>query len=153
MVLAAGRGSRLRPLTDTTPKPMIPFADKPMLEYIVRLLASHGFDEMVINLYHLPEVIQDYFGDGADWGVKITYSVEKELLGTAGAVKKVADFFDESFLVYYGDNLTNFDLTDFLQTHRCEGEIASIGLLWMDDPTSRGIIGLDDRNRIGSFDS
>ena len=64
MVLAAGRGSRLRPLTDHTPKPMIPFAGKPLLEYIVRLLAQHGFDEMVINLFHLPEVIQDYFGDG-----------------------------------------------------------------------------------------
>ena len=110
MVLAAGRGSRLRPRTDTTPKPMIPFAGRPMLEYNVRLLAQPGFDEMVINLYHLPEVIQDYFGDGADWGVKITYSLEKELLGTAGAVKRVADFFDEPFLVYYGDNPPNLSL-------------------------------------------
>ncbi|MEE3259891.1 MAG: nucleotidyltransferase family protein [Candidatus Latescibacterota bacterium] len=151
MVLAAGRGTRLRPLTDSTPKPMIPFAGKPLLEYIVRLLAQHGFDEMVINLYHLPEVIQDYFGDGGDWSVSITYSLEKDLLGTAGAVRKVADFFDGPFLVYYGDNLTNFDLGEFWQAHRRGGEIASIGLLWMDDPTSRGIIGLDARNRIERF--
>lgn len=148
MVLAAGRGSRLRPLTDKTPKPMIPFAGKPLLDYTVRLLAQHGFDEMVINLNHLPEVIQDYFADGKDWGVSITYSLEKDLLGTAGAVRRVADFFDEPFLVYYGDNLTNFDLSEFWQTHQREGEIASVGLLWMDDPTSRGIIGLDQNNRI-----
>lgn len=151
MILAAGRGTRLRPLTDDTPKPMIPFAGKPLLEYIVRLLAQHGFDEMVINLFHLPEVIQDYFGDGGDWGVSITYSLEKDLLGTAGAVRKVADFFDEPFLVYYGDNLTNFDLSELWQAHCREGEIASVGLLWMDDPTSRGIIGLDARSRIDRF--
>jgi len=148
MVLAAGRGSRLRPLTDHIPKPMIPFAGKPLLEYIISLLAQHGFDEMVINLNHLPEVIQGYFGDGRNFGVSIEYSLETELLGTAGAVHKVADFFDEPFLVYYGDNLTNFDLGEFWQTHLREDEIASVGLLWMDDPTSRGIIGLDPNNRI-----
>ena len=148
MVLAAGRGTRLRPLTDHTPKPMIPFAGKPLLDYIIRLLAQHGFDELVINLNHLPEVIQNHFGDGRDWGVSIEYSLEDELLGTAGAVRKVSHFFDEPFLVYYGDNLTNFDLGEFWRTHQREGEIASVGLLWMDDPTSRGIIGLDENNRI-----
>ena len=148
MVLAAGRGSRLRPLTDHTPKPMIPFAGKPLLEYIIQLLAQHGFDQMVINLNHLPEVIQNHFGDGKDWGVSIEYSLEDELLGTAGAVRKVADFFDEPFLVYYGDNLTNFDLSEFWATHQQENEIASVGLLWMDDPTSRGIIGLDAQGNV-----
>ena len=143
MILAAGRGTRLRPLTDATPKAMVPFADKPLLEYVVRLLAQHGFDDLVINLHHLPQVITDYFGDGRAYGVSITYSLENELLGTAGAVRQVADCFDGPFLMYYGDNLTNFDLGDLWQTHQREGEIASIGLLWMDDPTTRGIIGLD----------
>ena len=71
MILAAGRGTRLRPLTDEIPKAMVPFADKPLLEYVVRLLAQHGFDDLVINLHHLPQIITDYFGDGRAWGVSI----------------------------------------------------------------------------------
>ena len=151
MILAAGRGTRLRPITDSCPKPMIPIGDRPLLEHIIRLLAKHNFDELVINLHHLPHLIQDYVEDGAAWNVHITYSFEEELLGTAGAVRKMADFFDETFLVYYGDNLTNFDLTQMWEAHRLEGEMATVGLLWMDDPTSRGIIGLDDRSRIDRF--
>jgi len=151
MVLAAGRGTRLKPLTNSIPKPMIPFAGKPLLEHIIKLLAQHGFDELIINLYHLPEVIQDYFGDGSKWNVHISYSLEDELLGTAGAVRKVMNFFDEPFLVYYGDNLTNFDLTNMLRAHQQQQVIASIGLLWMDDPTTRGIIGLDENGLINRF--
>ena len=151
MILAAGRGTRLRPLTDEIPKSMVPFAGKPLLEYVVRLLAQHGFDDLVINLHHLPQVIADYFGDGRAWGVSITYSLEDNLHGTAGAVRQVAGFFDGPFLVYYGDNLTNCDLGDLWQTHQREGAIASIGLLWLDDPTTRGIVGLDARNRITRF--
>lgn len=151
MILAAGRGTRLRPLTDTVPKPMIPFAGTPLLEHIINLLAQHGFSELFINLHHLPDVICNYFGDGTQWGVHITYSIERELLGTAGAVRALAHHFDEPFLVYYGDNLTNFDLGDLHLAHAREGEIASIGLLWMDDPTTRGIIGLDARGRIDRF--
>ena len=112
MILAAGRGTRLRPLTDTCPKPMIPIAGKPLLEYVIRLLARHGFDQLMINLYHLPQLVQDYFGDGSKWNVHIAYSLEEELLGTAGAVARVADFLDEPFVLYYGDNLCNVDLTD-----------------------------------------
>ncbi len=151
MILAAGRGTRLRPLTAATPKAMVPFAGKPLLEYVVRLLARYGFDDLIINLHHLPQVITDYLGDGRDWGVSIAYSLEDDLRGTAGAVRHVADFFEGPFLLYYGDNLTNFDLGDLWQTHQREGEIASIGLLRMDDPTTRGIVGLDTRSRISRF--
>ena len=151
MVLAAGRGTRLRPLTDAIPKAMVPFAGKPLLEYVVRLLARHGFDDLVINLHHLPQVIADYFGDGRAWGVSIAYSLEDDLLGTAGAARQVADFFDGPFLLYYGDNLTNFDLGDLWQNHQREGEIASIGLVRLDDPTTRGIVGLNARGRIDRF--
>ena len=91
-------------------KPMIPIAGKPLLEYVVRLLARHGFDQLAINLSHLPHIIRDHFGDGRAFGVKITYSFEEQLLGTAGAVRRLAAFFDEPFLVYYGDNLSNADL-------------------------------------------
>ena len=151
MILAAGRGTRLRPLTDAIPKAMVPFAGKPLLEYVVRLLARYGFDELVINLHHLPQVIANYFGDGRAYGVSISYSLEDDLRGTAGAARQVADFFDGPFLVYYGDNLTNFDLGDLWQTHQREGEIASLGLVRMDDPTTRGIVGLDAHSRINRF--
>lgn len=151
MILAAGHGTRLRPLTDAIPKPMIPFAGKPLLEYTVRLLTRHGFDDLVINLHHLPQVIPDYLGDGRAWGASITYSREEDLLGTAGAARQVADFFDEPFLLYYGDHLTNFDLSDLWQTHQREDAIATLGLVRMDDPTTRGIVGLNAHHRIDRF--
>ncbi|MEE3335516.1 MAG: nucleotidyltransferase family protein, partial [Candidatus Latescibacterota bacterium] len=107
MILAAGRGERLRPLTDRVPKPMIPIAGRPLLEHVVQLLRTHGFDDLVINLHHLPEAIKDHFGDGDRFGVRLRYADEPRLAGTAGAVRDVARsgfFEDEDFLVYYGDN-------------------------------------------------
>ena len=83
MILAAGLGTRLRPLTDIVPKPMVPMAGRPCMEYIIRLLQKHGFDDIMVNLHYLPEKITGSFGDGAEFGVKITYSYEEELLGTA----------------------------------------------------------------------
>jgi len=148
MILAAGRGARLRPLTDRTPKPMIPIAGRPLLEYVVRLLARHGFVDLCINLHHLPQIIRSHFGDGSSWGVHVTYSHEIELLGTAGAVRQMAGFFNEPFLVYYADNLCNVDLTEFWEGHRRSACAASMGLLWMDDPTHRGIVGLNGRSRL-----
>lgn len=90
MILAAGRGSRLRPLTDTVPKPMIPIAGLPLLEHTLRLLRSHGFDDLIINLHHLPEVIRQYFGNGDRLGVRLRYADEPQLRGTAGAIRDVA---------------------------------------------------------------
>ena len=149
VVLAAGRGSRLRPLTDTCPKPMLPIGGRPLLQHIIQLLSTHGFDELVINLHHLAPQIRDFLGDGAHLGVRITYSMEPRLLGTAGAVRKVADQLrDGPFLVYYGDNLTNFDLSDLWRAHARAQSQVTIGLLWMDAPTTRGIIGMDAAGRI-----
>jgi NDP-sugar pyrophosphorylase family protein len=148
MVLAAGVGSRLRPLTDRIPKTMIPVGDRPLLEHGVRLLSLHGFDDIAINLHHHGAAIEEHFGDGAEWGVRIRYSRERELLGTAGAVRALAGFFDEPFLVYYGDNLCNVNLTDLREAHEREGELASVGLLWMDEPESRGIVEIDEGRRI-----
>ncbi len=92
MVLAAGLGTRLRPLTDLISKPMAPIVNKPVMEHIVELLVKHDFRDIVCNLHWYPEVIKNYFGDGSKWGVNISYSYEDELLGTAGGVKKVEDF-------------------------------------------------------------
>lgn len=151
MVLAAGQGTRLSPLTDQMPKPMIPVAGRPILEHNLRLLAKHGIREVVINLHHQPEVVTDYFGDGSTWGVAITYSREAELLGTAGAVARVSEFFDGPFLVLYGDNLTTCDLTRLRDFHQAKGGVGTIALFHREDPTSSGIVGLDADDRVVRF--
>ena len=151
MILAAGRGTRLLPLTATCPKPMVPIAGSPLLEYTIRLLAQHGFDELVVNLHHLPQAIRDYFGDGCKWDVKLSYSFEEELLGTAGAVRKLADFFDQRFLVYYGDHLSNANLSSLWQFHEKAGALATLGLPWKEEPSASGIVELDSSQRVQRF--
>ncbi len=112
MVLAAGLGTRLRPLTDLISKPMAPIVNRPVMEHIIKLLARHGFKDIVCNLHYFPDEIKNHFGDGSKWGVNIVYSFEEELLGTAGGVKKVEDFFQgQTFLVISGDALTDIDLS------------------------------------------
>lgn len=151
MILAAGEGTRLRPLTDHIPKPMLLVAGKPILEHNLELLTRHGISDVVINLHHQPQTIVDHFGDGSRWGVHITYSFESELLGTAGAVKKAQEQFASTFLTLYGDNLTTCDLGRLILFHRAKGGIATIALHYRDDPTASGIATLDDRDRITRF--
>ena len=151
IILAAGEGQRLRPLTERIPKPMMPIAGRPILEYNIRLLARHGIRELVINLHHRPETVAGYFADGRAWDVSITYSYEPVLLGTAGAVKKVEGFFDGTFLVVYGDNLTMCDLGRFYTFHCEKGGLGTIALFHRDDPTASGIVGLDEDDRITRF--
>src|SRR5438270_3310828 len=110
VIMAGGSGTRLRPLTSHLPKPMVPVANKPMGEHIVRLLKQHGFDDIIFTLHYLPTVISDYFGDGSDWGVSIGYSTEEgRPLGTAGCVKAIQDELDSTFMVISGDGLTDID--------------------------------------------
>lgn len=109
VILCAGLGARLRPLTDTMPKPMVSILGKPLLERNVEQFKKHGVTEFFINLYYLPDVIRNYFGDGAKWGVKINYFQEPEILGTAGGVKDFAGMLDEIFFVIYGDMLSLMD--------------------------------------------
>ncbi|HEX7713032.1 MAG TPA: nucleotidyltransferase family protein, partial [Bacillota bacterium] len=107
VIMAGGKGTRLRPLTCSLPKPMVPIANRPMMEYIVRLLKEHGFTEVLATLFYLPEAIQNHFGDGHDFGMEIRYLLENNPLGTAGSVKNGEDFLDETFLVISGDTLTD----------------------------------------------
>lgn len=151
IILAAGQGFRLRPLTDRIPKPMVLVAGKPILEHNLELLARYGVCEVVINLHHQPQTIVEHFGDGSRWGVHITYSFEPELLGTAGAVKRVREQFDSTFLVLYGDNLTTCDLGQLVVFHQAKGGIATIALHYRDDPSASGIADLDDQDRIIRF--
>lgn len=151
MILAAGQGTRLRPLTDRIPKPMVLVAGKPILEHNLELIAHHGVHEVVINLHHQPHIITEYFEKGSRWDVDITYSFEPELLGTAGAVKRVQEQFDSTFLVLYGDNLTTCDLSQLVAFHRAKGGIATIALHYRDNPSASGIADLNEQDRITRF--
>lgn len=159
MILAAGLGTRLRPLTKNLPKQMLPLAGKPLLEYTIEWLGRHGIKDIVINLYHCPEAIVNYFGPGTRWEVNITYAPEKQLWGTAGAVKRMAWYLkDGPFLVIYGDNLSTCDLSCLCQFHqshrrsrRARQGLGTIALHYRENPTSSGIVQLDENQRIIRF--
>ena len=152
MVLAAGLGTRLRPLTDLISKPMAPIVNKPVMEHIIELLIKHNFKDIVCNLHWFPEAIKEYFGAGSKWGLNISYSFEETLLGTAGGVKKVEDFFEgETFIVISGDSLTDMNLTDVLEFHKKKGGIATLALSEVEDPWQYGVVLLDDSKKIIGF--
>ncbi len=140
VILAGGEGTRLRPLTSNQPKPMIPLVNRPMMEHIVRLLALHGFDDVVVTVAFLANQVRDYFGDGSDFGVRMRYATEETPLGTAGSVRNAADELDETFLVISGDVLTDVDLGAIVKNHQEVGALASIALKRVENPLEFGIV-------------
>jgi mannose-1-phosphate guanylyltransferase / phosphomannomutase len=140
VILAGGEGTRLRPLTSNQPKPMMPIANAPMMEHIVRLLAQHGFDDIVVTVAFLANHIRNYFGDGSDWGVRLRYATEESPLGTAGSVRNAMDELDDTFLVMSGDVLTDVDLSKIVAEHRSRGAFASIALKRVENPVEFGIV-------------
>ena len=152
MLLGAGLGTRLRPITYDLPKPMVPVLGEPVMTHSLRLLAQHGFDRVVCNLHYFPDMIRDHFGDGSRFGVDLTYSYEPELLGTAGGVRNVRDFFGgETFLIISGDALTDIDLTRLWNRHREAGGIGTLALKQVSDPTQLGVVITADDGRIEGF--
>ena len=153
MILAAGLGTRLRPLTSLMPKPMAPVLNVPVMEHIVRLLARHGFTELVTNLSYLPERIREHFGDGSGFGIELSYSEEEEPLGTAGGVKKVEGFLGrtESFLVISGDALTDVDLTAMREGHEAHDGIATLASRRVEDTTQFGVVITGQEGRVQGF--
>jgi mannose-1-phosphate guanylyltransferase/mannose-1-phosphate guanylyltransferase/phosphomannomutase len=146
MVLAAGLGTRLRPLTYEITKPMVPVLDRPVMEHIVELLAKHGFDEVIANLHYFPDSIKEYFGE------RLSYNLEQELLGTAGGVRACAGFFgEESFLVISGDALTDIDLSAFAARHRETGAVATLAVKRVADTREYGVVLHDREGRITGF--
>ncbi len=151
LILAAGEGTRLRPLTLKMPKPMLPIGGEPLLAITVGMLRNYGITDIAINLHYKPGAITDYFGDGRAFGVRITYSYEPELLGSAGAAKKLENFLDETFLVVYGDVLTNLDYGTLVRFHCLKEALVTLSLYRVDNPTEVGLVGIDNQWRITRF--
>ncbi|WAL58793.1 NDP-sugar synthase [Thermocoleostomius sinensis] len=165
MILAAGKGTRVRPITYTIPKPMIPILQKPVMEFLLELLRQHGFDEIMVNVSHLANEIENYFRDGQRFGVKIAYSFEGNIvdgelvgkaLGSAGGMRRIQDFypfFDDTFIVLCGDALIDLDLTKAVEWHRSKGAIATVVMKSVprDQVSSYGVVVTDEEGRIKAF--
>ncbi|MEH1947806.1 MAG: NDP-sugar synthase [Nostoc sp.] len=166
MILAAGKGTRVRPITYTIPKPMIPILQKPVMEFLLELLRQHGFDQIMVNVSHLAEEIENYFRDGQRFGVQIAYSfegkiddqgkLEGEAIGSAGGMRRIQDFspfFDDTFVVLCGDALIDLDLTAAVKWHRAKGSIATIitKSVPKEEVSSYGVVVTDEDGRVKAF--
>lgn len=151
MIMAAGVGSRLMPLTLDIPKPMVPMGNRPLMEIIVELLRQQGVTEMIANLHYHAGIIENYFGNGSDFGVSMHYSPEKELMGTAGGVKLCEWFLDDTFVIVSGDALTDINLEALVADHRAKGAIATIALKEVPDVEHFGVVVCDENGRIIKF--
>jgi NDP-sugar pyrophosphorylase family protein len=149
MVLAAGRGTRLAPLTDTTPKPLVPVAGRPLLEHILEFLRAGGIEEVVINLHHLGRRIESYLGDGSRFGLHIRYSWEDPILDTGGGIKRAESMLaGEPFVVMNGDSLLELRLREVLAAHERSGALATLVLRPDPDAARYGLVELDGSDRV-----
>lgn len=151
MVLAAGLGTRLRPITNAMPKPMVPVLNRPVMEHILRLLHGNGFTEAIANLHWFPETIEGRFGDGSGLGIELSYSREEQLLGTSGGVRNAAEFLGDSFLVISGDALTDIDLRAMAEFHSSHDGIATLATKRVTDTSQFGVAITDEAGRIQGF--
>ncbi|MBE9166453.1 NDP-sugar synthase [Pleurocapsales cyanobacterium LEGE 06147] len=165
MILAAGKGTRVRPITYTIPKPLIPILQKPVMEFLLELLRKHGFDQIMVNVSHLADEIESYFRDGQRFGVEIGYSFEGrivegqlvgEALGSAGGLRRIQDFntfFDDTFIVLCGDALIDLNLTAAVKWHKAKGAIATVVTKKVpkEEVSSYGVVVTDNDGRIKSF--
>ncbi len=151
VVMAGGEGSRLRPLTIRRPKPMVPIAGKPVMEHILNLLKRHGITEVIVTVQYLASNIEDYFGNGSQLGMRITYSREDVPLGTAGSVKNAEEHLTEPFLVISGDALTDYNLTDLVKYHQEKKSLATLLLAHVYNPLEYGVIITNEDGHITQF--
>ena len=151
VVMAGGEGSRLRPLTVTRPKPMVPIVGRPVMEHILNLLKAHNITDVVVTVQYMASAIEDYFGDGSGFGMNISYSREEVPLGTAGSVKNAEGLLDEPFLVISGDALTDFNLSEIIKYHQDHHSLATLTLAHVANPLEYGVIITNDQGRITQF--
>jgi mannose-1-phosphate guanylyltransferase/phosphomannomutase len=140
VIMAGGEGTRLRPLTSSRPKPMLPVGNRPIMEHVIRLLARHGFDDIVVTVAYRAEAVRAYFADGSEFGVRLSYATEETPLGTAGSVRNAMEALDEAFLVISGDVLTDIDVGALADFHRAKGAEATVALKVRPDPLDFGMV-------------
>jgi len=153
VIIAGGLGTRLRPLTFNTPKPIVPVANRPFVMHQIELLRSHGATEIILNLHYLSESIKELLGDGRKFGIKLHYSIETNPLGTAGAVKNAEKYFagEPLIVVFNGDILTDINITEVIKFHKKKKARATLTLTPVDDPTSYGLVLTDKAGRVTEF--
>ncbi len=152
VIMAGGEGTRLRPLTSVLPKPMVPIMNQPVMEHIIGLVKHHGIEEVVATLAFMPKAIEDYFGDGEEWGTSLAYALEETPLGTAGSVKNAEPLLgSDPFVVISGDALTDIDLSEVIRFHKEKGAAVTIALKRVPNPLEFGVVITDDNGRIDRF--
>ena len=152
VILAGGFGTRLRPLTNSIPKPIVYVANRPFLVHQIELLVKHGIKEIILVLHYMPHEIKKVIGDGREWGIKIHYVIEETPLGTAGAIKNAEKYFDdEPLVILNGDIVTDLNLTKMISFHHEKKALVTLALTEVDDPTSYGLILTDSNNKVERF--
>ncbi|MEW5937747.1 MAG: NDP-sugar synthase [Candidatus Thermoplasmatota archaeon] len=151
VILAGGTGKRLKPLTEQRPKPLIPVAGRPCIDYVLRSLVGAGIKEVIITTSYLSERVIKRIGDGAEYGANILYSFEEMPMGTAGAVKKVEGFLSDPFVVASGDVFADVNVANFLDFHAAKGSDFTLALTKVNDPSEFGIVELDRESRVVRF--
>ena len=151
VILVGGEGTRLRPLTSTVPKPVVPLVDRPFIAYMLEWLARHGVDDVVMSCGFLATAVRNVLGDGSQYGLRLRFIEEPEPRGTAGALKFAEDFLDERFLMLNGDVLTDFDLTAQVAQHEATGAVGTLALVPVADPTAYGLVRLHEDQSVEEF--
>lgn len=151
VILAGGKGTRLRPLTCTVPKPMVPLLDRPMMEYTLELLRRYGMEDIAVTVQYLPQVIRHYFGDGGEYGVNLSYFEENDPLGTAGSVKQAEAFLNETFVVMSGDAMTDFDIGEAIAYHKAKRALVTIVLTRVEAPLEYGVVMTKPDGQVSRF--
>ncbi len=153
MVLAAGKGTRLFPLTGEIPKPMAPVVGKPIIQHILELLAEAGLDEAHVNMHYLADAVLSHYGQEEAWvdGMRVCFTREDRLMGTAGGVRRVADRFDETFVVVMGDALTDINVREVVAFHKEREALATLALMRVSDTSQYGVVELDAEQNILAF--
>lgn len=149
IILAGGLGTRLRPLTDKTPKPLLPIKGKPTMQYAIDNLKKHGVIDIILGISFFADRIQDYFGDGSKLGVNLTYSVEAEPLGTGGAVKQASEKISDEFVLIWGDNLMDIDISKMIDFHQRNSGVITMTLTPREDVENFGVATLDGDKIVG----
>jgi NDP-sugar pyrophosphorylase family protein len=152
VILVGGEGTRLRPITFLNPKPMLPLVNRPFMENFILWLKSHKIKDIIFSTGYLPEIFKDYFGDGSDFGLRLTYIREEDPLGTCGGVKNVEKYLGgDDFMVFNGDILTSLNLTKMAAFHKSKNADITIALTAIEDPTSYGLVPVDGEGRVKQF--